>query len=236
MGGVKVGVGQWIYAFWFLKSAFGCFALYFFSQHFIKKACIFVFISLIISQFIFLFKINLMYPCFLFGVVLHNNLNFIKKYTTVIIPITGILFLLMLLFWDEKFWTFPMKTIRIGIQTMTYYCYTGYRILIGLIGTLFFISLFIYSFSRIEISSHIKTVCNWGQETLGIYLLQTFLLEMLLPRFVNFDGINFILFNFIVTPIVSLIILAICLKLINFIRKSSLLSFLLLGKKYGKKF
>ena len=178
-----------------------------------------------------------MYPCFLFGVLLHNNFNLIKKHVTAITTITGIIFFIMLLVWDERFWTFPKNTIRIGIQDIAaYYGYTGYRILIGLTGTLFFISLFTYLFSRIEISSNIKQICNWGQETLGIYLLQTFLLEMLLPEFLNFDGMDFVSFNFIITPLISLVVLILCLKLINLIKKSSLLSFLLLGKRYEKKF
>ena len=235
-GGMKSGIGYWIYAFWFLKSAFGCFVLYFLSQRLIKQTFLFVIVSLVLSQFVFVFKINLMYPCFLFGVLLYNNFNFIKKHVTAIIPITGIIFLIMLLFWDERFWTFPTKTIRIGIQDIGYYGYTGYRIWIGLTGTLFFISLFTYLFSRIEISSNIKHICNWGQETLGIYLLQTFLLEMLLPKFLNFDEADFVSFNFVISPLISLVVLILCLKLINLIKKSSLLSFLLLGKKYEKRF
>lgn len=138
----------------------------------------------------------------------------------------------MLLFWDADFWLFPMRKISIGLQdNIEYYYYIGYRIIIGLFGTLFFISLFIYIFSKIKLSNHIINIISFGQDTLGIYLLQTFLLEIILPEIMNLDYLNFILFNFIVTPVISFLILIICLTILNLLKKSTFLSLILLGKK-----
>ena len=232
MGGVKAALGSWLYGFWFLKSAFCCAALYYIGKLCFKQLFLSFIITFLISQFIFRFQINLKYPCFVFGVILHKYIGIIKQYSSLISFISGIIFITMLLFWDADFWLFPMQKISIGLQdNIEYYYYIGYRIIIGLFGTLFFISLFIYIFSKIKLSNHIINIISFGQNTLGIYLLQTFLLEIILPEIMNLDYLNFILFNFIVTPVISFLILIICLTILNLLKKSTFLSLILLGKK-----
>ena len=112
-----------------------------------------------------------------------------------------------------------------GIQPLPeFWLYTSYRIVTGLAGTLFFISLFLYVFSRINLSDHLLKVCAYGQETLGIYIMQTFLLETLMPRLLNLDGAGFFMFNFILTPLISLLVVVGCLVTFRMIKKSSVLS------------
>lgn len=231
-GGVKQAFGEWLYCFWFLKSAFCCTMLYYINRLWIKQSFLLFFITLLISQVVFAFKINLMYPCFLFGVFLHNQIGIIKQISLPSMCISGIVFITMLFFWDADFWLFPHDKIKIGIQeNIEYYYFNGYRIVIGLFGTLFFISFFLFIFSKFKFPNTVLKIISLGQDTLGIYLLQTFLLEMLLPNLINLDNIDFIFFNFIVTPSISLAILLVCLSILCIIKKSTSLSLIFLGKK-----
>lgn len=235
-GGVTPGVRMWMYSFWFLKCAFSCCILYYFGRKIIQNPVILILATLIISQFCFIYQINRMYPCFVFGLILHDNINYIRRHASTFSIISGIVFLLMLIPWNADFWTVESEKIRIGIQINTaYYYYNTYRIVIGLVGTLFFISFFTVLFSKAGASPTLRKVCQYGQETLGIYLIQTFLLELILPRFLSLDTQGFIMYNFLLTPLISLVILIGCLIIIRIIKKSGILSFLLLGKSLKNK-
>lgn len=232
MGGVKAAIGGWIYSFWFLKSAFCCVALYYIGKLCFKHPFLIFTITFFISQVIFVFQINLMYPCFVFGVIIHKYIKLIRQNALLISLTSGIIFLTMLLFWDASFWLYPHKQIRIGLHdNIECYYFIGCRMVIGLFGTLLFISLFLYLSSIFRLPKFVKSLISLGQDTLGIYLLQTFLLEMLLPKILNLDNMDFIWFNFIVTPIISLFIMVLCITILHFIKKSNLLSLILLGKK-----
>lgn len=132
-----------IYCFWFLKSAFFCCILFYISNKYCPIKWFGLVISLFISQFITTFQINLMYPCFLFGLLINKNFNLIKCNSKIITLISGAIFISMLLFWDAEFWDIPNR--RLIIQTLpdfslaSEYTYKiGYRICIGLMGTLFY--------------------------------------------------------------------------------------------------
>lgn len=232
MEGLSAGIEKWVNAFWFLKSAFCCAVIYFIGRVCLRKATLTVCVTLALSQCILFYRINLMYPCFIFGVVLHEYISLLKQYAREVCLGSGLCFAVMLAFWSADFWNIPYKSMYIGIQPYYefWFC-TLYRIVIGLVGTLFFISLFLYIFSLIEVSAPLQKVCSYGQETLGIYILQTFLLETFLSRFLNLDGTGWFVFNFIITPLISLAVLASCIVMYRWIKKSSFLSLVLLGKK-----
>lgn len=60
---------------------------------------------------------------------------------------------------------------------------------------------------------------NVGQETLWIYVLQTAILEVYLPRYLNFDNIYPLAFYLLVLPIVSAAVLAASMLIIMGTRK-----------------
>lgn len=227
-----------ILSFWFLKSAFLCCLLYFVTYRlFEPNRYKYIYVGLLISLFILPYRVYLMYPCFMLGIVMNEYSYLIKKYSGVISIISGCQFLFLLLFWDSSFWKGPsmIQTIFSPNLIPEYLYNYMYRIVIGILGVIFFCSLFEYLSKRLEYNAIGKYICRWGSETLGIYLLQTYIIEILLAILCNFDDVNYFIFNFVIAPGISLIVLSICLFCIALIKKSSLFSFLLLGKKYKQK-
>ncbi len=235
-GGVKSGIKLYLYSFWFLKSAFLCCILFYFANKYFKHKIVGIIFTLLLSQIIGIFQLYIMYPCFIFGTFINQNIDKIKAQSKILIFFFGTIFILFLLFWDASFWDIPQKIIIIKSlpDTTAAYSYIykiSYRIIIGFVGTIFFISLFEYLSNHIAFPQQLKYICKFGKDTLGIYLLQTFILEIILQHFIKFDGYDFCIFNFIIAPIISIFILFICLWVISLIEKSTLMSLIILGKK-----
>jgi len=136
----------------------------------------------------------------------------------------------MLLFWDRGFWIkIPISFDPTSVHFGEFWFKTIYRILIGFTGTLFFFSLF---------KNHIPNnlfVMEWGgvgKHTLCIYMFQTLIIERILCQYVDFSGINPLVYNFILTPIIAAAVIVLCLQIGWIISKSSLASFLFFGKPY----
>ena len=73
-----------------------------------------------------------------------------------------------------------------------------------------------------------------GQYTLGIYILQVFILELITPRLVQFNEFNSFIVNFILTPIAALIVMAICAGITLMLDAKPLTALLFLGKTQHK--
>lgn len=74
-------------------------------------------------------------------------------------------------------------------------------------------------------------MASWGSETLGIYLLQTLFIE-LLPKYVGrIEGMDFMVYHFVVTPLYSALVLLVSIGIIRLMERSRWLSFLVLGRE-----
>ena len=220
---------------WFLKSAFICYITAYFC--FRNNNWILLFITLIISQFIIFHNICIMYPSFCMGVILRKNMGLLTNKS--LMALSSLIFILMLLNWDESFWVtegmWPapnmLKTLTTGDSTyLILYLQKGvYRIIIGIVGSIAFITFFNIYFSHSK-NDFIKTVAIWGQFTLGIYISQSYILEYILGSYINMDNTNFFLFHFIITPFISMILLFILTHFVMLTYKNRMLSFLMWGK------
>lgn len=107
-----------------------------------------------------------------------------------------------------------------------------YRVIIGVSGSLVCIMLFCIMDQYIPQSRIGRILSSVGQNTLGIYLLQVIIIEDILKRFIKCDGVNFYLFNFVIAPLISLLVLLVCVSIIKIIKRSRWASFFLLGKPF----
>lgn len=98
-------------------------------------------------------------------------------------------------------------------------------------GALFFFGVFSILFHNENKSKFVLKICRWGQLTMGIYILQTFILERGLSSIINFDGVNPVIFCFIITPILAFSIMGICIVITRLIQQNRYLAFCLLGEK-----
>lgn len=242
---VFLGYGRFINHFvnglWFLKSSFVCVLLYWVATSLFKNKRRGMVLTLIISillepalsflpytfyQYIPNFELARMYPCFLVGAILHGNYEQFKATTGYLACCCFVVFCLLYIGWDSSFFT---------SQVLAADWHYWYRLAIGLAGSLFIISVVEILFSRLDhIPKFLDLCCLWGQETLGIYCLQTLILEILLARYVKFEDSNIVIFNFVITPLISLVVMGVCIYMVKLIKANRYLGCLFLGKELPK--
>lgn len=229
-------VGICVYCLWFLKSAFIC-EVVFLSCCVVRKiSVICVVLTLVLSQYVCIFNINIMYPCFIAGVLVRIYYDGFKRHALWMLVVSGAVWLTMLVAWDATYWDVPEVRNRWFVNILDVPTATVvrlmYRLSIGLAGGVFFISLAEYVFGRWGRRSG---VINWmsvnGRETLGIYLFQTLLLEKILPAVVEVRFSETWIFDFVVTPVISVVVLVVCLLLIRLTNMYVYTRYLILGKR-----
>lgn len=225
----------WFSDFWFLKSCFLCFCIAYLGNMMPIKEKYWMPLTLIISQVIPPFSIPFMYPCFLIGIIIKKNEILMKGIVSHPI-ILFILFSAMLFFWDQEAWDkshgIPTDIFTRDILYITELLfYRSYRLVLGVLGGLTFISIFQNAFNKIFYSPIINTLSGWGKYTLELYIVQSFVLEQTLSRFIKFDNYSLAIFNFLLTPIASIVILLLCLYIIRLIYKSQKISKILFAKE-----
>ena len=231
-----------LYAFWFLKTAFFCFLLARTAYSFGKFKIIAFLTTLFLTQIpqinhipYFTTNIDIMYPCFVVGILLKTYWDRIQANSKSIAIVTGIIFAVMLLFWGKEFWqpTYAMLyKLKAGEYTEGFYLtyIRLYKLAIGISGSIFFITLFHLCISATH-NAIVKKACTYGEYTMGIYILQTFVLETILAQYINFDNVNSWVFNLLIAPLLSILILTLCTYLSKILDRYKYTAFLFLGKK-----
>ena len=199
--------------YWFLKSLFVCYLLAWFGQHSRLKFYYWFWITLVISQFMPLYNVNLMYPAFIIGLLIREN----QWFMSIVKEKAGLLLIVFMIFgllfgkliWDNS-------TIRI---------------LLGLLGAIVGVGGGTKYLERFASNNFTLSLCNVGRQTLGIYLLQGLILESILPVFINFNQLNVWVFTLIVAPLISLAILLLCSQIIQILSKSNVLAFYFIGQR-----
>ena len=201
--------------YWFLKSCFVCYILLWVCLNVRLNIWIWIIASVVLSQFVDSYRISFMYPCFLLGCALNYYPKF-KNVVTKYYIVIGVFFVSILFVNYEKGCSLLSKSF---ISYLT-----------GFLGSLFFIGLFIKRFSRFNEAGIInKLISVCGKDTLGIYLVQLILLETLIPYYLQLDTLTFFSFNFVLTPITALIVLATSMCMITVIKRNKYLRLILLG-------
>lgn len=214
--------------FWFLKSLFFCFLLFAAGTYLFKHKYIGLIIALIVSQLFAIYKIRYMFPCFVFGYILNMNLNYFTKYIWRILVISAIIFIAMLPGWGvDKMW--PSVSLNQLINdplSSSFLLY--YKLITGLAGSIVCICICYLIFKKMNNSRFIQLIGKWGQYTLSIYVIQSLVLETILAYFINIDSTNDWRLNFILFPVISLIVLILCVYLHKVMLKNAISKFFLL--------
>jgi hypothetical protein len=233
-----------MHALWFLKTAFFCFVMARLCFLCGKYKYIALLFSLAIAQLphmryvhYFTTNIDIMYPSFVVGILIKEHLIFFKQQSKSIMIVAGIIFGGMLLFYDKEFWQsthnlfYELKAMNLDEAFYLIYI-RFYKLAIGVAGSIFFIALFYRFFNNNRLNKAIDAMCDMGKYTLGIYVIQfIFLEELVLSRIINFDGTNFWIFNLVIAPFLSVVILVMCTLVVRLIEKNKILAFLFLGNK-----
>jgi hypothetical protein len=228
---------------WFLKSAFVCAILYRLSSkcgRYSKYVCIITAVILIGVTpcgvgYLDRLKLDIMYPSFLLGVGLRRHSTWISTHLIKASIVAGCVFLCMLVKWDAGFWAESGNVLIAQNELMNRLYLQLYRIAIGLAGTLFFMTLFEWIAAKVPGSKFGYKICSLGSFTLGVYILQTFLLEITMPQLLNFDNQNRLAFVFITAPAISIGVMAVCLMGVKILRLFKITSFMFLGISFSNR-
>lgn len=186
------------------------------------------------TLFVEKYDVTRMFPCFLAGLLLkQKGYRCIEK--KIFLYGSFIVFAILLIFWniDESIWLrfgsiqeCLQKTFGWGEYAYKYI----FRIAVGLAGSFFVMSLSYNICLNCQFLNWRK-ISKMGQYTLGVYILQTFLLERFMAKIIHLNHYNYEFNILILTPLLAFFVFVICVVVDRLISKSKILGSLLFGKK-----
>lgn len=212
-------------SFWFLKSAFCCSILYYLTIRYIPNKGIAFASGLIISQLISQYQLQIMYPAFLFGSIICSEWKRIEKYSLITASVSLIIFIIGIILNELQFSGHYLTSSTIAVSSLK----RLFRIMTGLSGALFFILQFHLISAYMANTKFWSIASEWGKYTLGVYLVQTIILEKVLPHFENCDALNPWLFNLLFAPLLSFLLLYICILIVRLMSQFSFVRKIALG-------
>lgn len=228
----EITIKHLTFDFWFLKCLFICFVIAYATKKIAPASKVLFFsISVLISFLSNQYYVTFLCPFFISGIILSDFIATFRKKCNYFIVVSGILYLLLLIHWDSNYLVYCSQpyTLISFLHNEQYFISRTliylYRFLIGLSGSIFIISLF---FKIKDCHSIFKTI---GKYTIGIYCIQTWVIETLLPRFIHFDNVPDILFTLIIAPLFSCITLLLFTFVLDRMAKHRLLAKYFLGRQ-----
>ena len=198
--------------FWFLKSCFICYMLAWICKKAVKFQYIAVACTWLICSIQGHFQLSMMFPSFVFGMMLRENTAIDKNLYRFRWLICALFLVLMI--------------YKICLDDNLYIV----RLALGISGAYICYSLFRDGDNILKCQHKPSILYRVGEKTLGIYIIQAITLEYLLPRYIHIDNLPITLIV-IILPISSILLLLIYYGMCNIIYKSKMLAFLMFGVK-----
>lgn len=231
--------------FWFLKSLFICFALWYVSFFLLRRRRLAFIVSVIASQFITEWSVQWMYPSFAVGIILGANMDRLQAHRKPIALVTLALGGLLLIFWSKQAFLIP-SVYRLPELTTTELCSAVgmrlYHYLVNFTLSIGFIALFLglenLSVFNVQRSTTLNIFATWGKLTLGVYIIHTMFIiirNRFFPALLCCDSLNPWLFNIVIAPLLAAVLLLVSLGLTKVITLLPRLSFFLLGTPWPKR-
>lgn len=217
--------------FWFLWSLLICNLLAYIGNRFKYGRMV----TLIISQGILFANVIYMYPAFLLGQLLAENKAWIKDNQKKILIVSALVYCVSMLFWDANDWHLfsqvqgKISTDGYIIAGLFYVGKTVYKLIVNLSGALFFFSLFCIA-EPLWKNGFGRFLGFIGKYTLIVYILQSFIIEMQLPKYINLDSLSCHIFNLVATPTLAICVMLFSVAIAALIDKNLYARFLLLGR------
>lgn len=219
---------------WFLKCLFSCYIL----SYIMKRICKNDWVACIMANLFFLlvpsfFGEIFLLPFFWMGFFMKHYSTQIENHRDILLRSSFLLYLLLFYFWTgrDTIYAAPMHTLfnwETHSLDLTNYDTAIFRFLIGAAGAMWIILLFA---KYIKESSVTRRLGKWGMHTMGIYIVQYYLLQVWLSRY-DFPQMPSSFYNFIATPLLAILLLFISLLCCKVLKSNRLLGFLFLGIPY----
>ena len=225
--------------FWFLKCLFLCYLIAFVGGKLTKNIWIWGLLTLGVAHTSTTHQLPIMYFSFLIGILLRYNFDKFKAHYKSVTIISSLIFLLILVISHGDL---PLKGVNyidiISTCSITPpICEYMNKLAISASSGLFFIGLcyWLCKNNRIEDWMCRTFMTDMGKYTLGIYIIQSIILETVMAEYIKVDSYGGIFSNlrfdiFILFPLVSFILMIIFTYMTKRIQVYKNLSFWLLGK------
>jgi fucose 4-O-acetylase-like acetyltransferase len=229
--------------------------LWFFRELFVSEMIVFIFCKIFKKRFavfiasmlfVLLFDCfgvitrmqRFMLPIFWTGILLKTYHPFFTKYLNKLLISLGILFVVCLHFFDYSYMIYASNFPKIinfqqsfargniVLDNITSIGISGIRFLTGAVGSLFFFALFQRCWKKNAVTSFLS---RYGRITIGIYGIQSILLQRLLGNLLDFSNINMGLYWVVITPIAAVFSFFACVLIVKLIQRNERLTFMLFG-------
>ena len=177
-------------------------------------------------------NLNFMLPCFCLGFVCGSREESVARHRRSLFYLAGAVFLALLPFWSGRLTVYMVPTRVLSFSPFSFdvsnLALTAYRLAIGFAGALV-CYLAAPAVHRLVAGGKFDAFCTTvGGATLGIYVVQTFLLEI----FVHSLGVCLpVCESCLVAPLVATAELFACLGVVRLFRRSRLTRLLFLGER-----
>lgn len=174
-------------------------------------------------------NLNFMLPMFCLGMLCGNHYDTIDKHRLPWLIASAVVFFVLFIFWSGRLTVYmvPTRLFADGAFDLHNFGITVYRLAIGAAGTMMFFLLAKPVWSWLSRFSWSGILSDIGRKTLGIYVLQTLLLEMLVNSLHIYIPIPK---SYLVVPFLAVAELALCYGLTLLISRSRIGAFLLMGE------
>ena len=214
---------------WFLKTLFACYLIVFVSKKLISAdwlACVVSSMLLIVLPFGYSLMVNYMLLFFWTGYFLRKHYSKYYAYLRTITLVTGGIFCFACIC-GQAHPQFPFKLqMVLGSPVECLIQYT-----VALAGSFFALGLCSFVANRLKESSIVTYLSKVGQYTLGIYIVQTIVLERIFLNIIHFDTFTPLL-NYVFIPFLGLIFCFISYELVLLLKNYKFVNFLFFGNQY----
>lgn len=215
---------------WFLKTLFACYLIVFFIKKVISKdwlACLISSILLIVLPFGYTLMISYMLLFFWTGFFIRKYYSEYQKNIEPITFISGVIFVLScILGFAHPQVPFELQTV-LGAPLM---CLIQY--VVALAGSLFVLGGCYYVSEWLKNSLLLAFLSKVGQYTLGIYVVQTIILERLFLNIFHLDTYTSTI-NYLIIPMLGILFCFISYWLVQILKRSSSVNLFFFGNQYS---
>ena len=175
---------------------------------------------------------NFMLPMFCLGMLVGRRREGMERHRIIWMVLSAVVFGVLLCFWSGHLTVYERPTQVIDLATGSFdwgnLGLTLYRLVLGMSGSMTFYLLSKPVCDALQRRRWCGTLCRIGGATLGIYFLQTFLLEILVNSLHLYVPVPH---SYWVAPILAVAELVLCYNLVRLLRKTRILRLLILGEK-----
>ncbi len=220
---------------WFLKCVLLCYVIMYGVVKLMRKD----WLAAIVASVVVLFipgtqqaYLNFMLPMFCMGMLVGNHAEFVKRHRKSLFAVSLSLFVAMLFGWNGHMTVYEVPIDFFDWKTMSFdagnFKTMIYRMTIGMAGSMLFYTAAPFVYGKIKEMRITPLLNRMGTKTLGIYVMQTYFLELLFNTLKIYIPLPW---SILAALLLAVVELCVCYGMVMLFRKSRVLGILFLGEE-----